>query len=52
MLSQTRAVLDKYRANGGRYREVVIEEAGHTPYVEKPEEFNTVLHDFLRASEQ
>ena len=52
MLSQTRAVLDKYQANGGRYREVVIEEAGHTPYVEKPEEFNTVLHDFLRASEQ
>ncbi|HEX6386538.1 MAG TPA: alpha/beta hydrolase [Anaerolineae bacterium] len=52
MLSQTRAVLDQYEANGGRYREVVIEDAGHTPYIEKPEAFNEAFHGFLSASNQ
>jgi pimeloyl-ACP methyl ester carboxylesterase len=49
MVSQTRAVLDKYVANGGNYREVVIQDTGHTPYIEKPEEFNRILHDLIRA---
>lgn len=52
MLSQTRAVLDRYKANGGGYREVVIEEAGHTPYIEKPDEFNDVFHEFLSNGKQ
>jgi pimeloyl-ACP methyl ester carboxylesterase len=39
MVSQTRQVLDRYQAQGGSYEEVVIAETGHTPYVEKPEEF-------------
>ena len=39
MVSQTRHVLDQYKANGGLYEEVVITDAGHTPYIEKPEEF-------------
>jgi pimeloyl-ACP methyl ester carboxylesterase len=47
MVSQTRAVLDKYAAAGGNYRETVIEGTGHTPYIEKPEEFNRELHAFL-----
>lgn len=44
MLAQTRAVLDRYQASGGSYREVVIEDTAHTPYIEKPEEFNRHFH--------
>jgi pimeloyl-ACP methyl ester carboxylesterase len=47
MLDQIRAVLDHYRANGGSYREEVIEDAGHTPFIERPEAFNAVFHAFL-----
>lgn len=47
MLSQTRAVLDQYAASGGSYREVVIQDAGHTPFLEKPEEFNALLHEHM-----
>ncbi len=49
MVSQTRAVLDRYQANGGAYREVVIADAGHSPHVEKPEEFMAALTEFLRG---
>jgi len=44
MLGQIRAALEKYTAAGGAYREVVIQDAGHVPFIEKPEEFNAVLH--------
>jgi pimeloyl-ACP methyl ester carboxylesterase len=44
MLGQIRAILDKYVAAGGSYREVVIENAGHVPFIEKPDEFNKVFH--------
>ena len=47
MLAQTRAVLEHYQANAGSYREVVIADTGHTPYVEKPAEFNALLHEHL-----
>jgi pimeloyl-ACP methyl ester carboxylesterase len=50
MIAQTRAVLDKYAAAGGRYHEVVIDETGHTPYIEKPDDFNRAFHAFLRES--
>jgi len=49
MVSQTRAVLEKYQANGGHYEEVVIEDTGHTPYVEKPAEFNAHFHKHIGA---
>ena len=39
MVGQTRAVLERYAANGGRYREARFEECGHTPYLEHPERF-------------
>ena len=48
MLVQTRAVLDKYTANGGSYQEEVIADAGHSPYLEQPEAFNKVFHAFLK----
>jgi len=44
MVSQTRAVLEKYAAAGGSYQEVVIQDAGHVPFIEKPDEFNAVFH--------
>ena len=50
MLQQIRAVLDQYAANGGQYEEVVIEDAGHSPFLEKPEEFNKFLHAHLQAN--
>ncbi len=47
MLQQTRDILEKYAAAGGAYKEVVIEGAGHIPYIEKPEEFNKHFHAFI-----
>jgi pimeloyl-ACP methyl ester carboxylesterase len=47
MVSQIRAVLDAYEAHDGTYREEVIPDCGHTPHVEKPEEFRRLLFDFL-----
>jgi pimeloyl-ACP methyl ester carboxylesterase len=48
MISQTRAVLDRYAAAGGSYEEVVFEGAGHVPFIERLEEFNDVFHTFLQ----
>lgn len=47
MLGQTRDVLRKYTAAGGSYREVVIQNTGHVPYIEKLAEFNSVFHPRL-----
>jgi len=47
MISQTRAVLEKYAKNGGRYKELVIEDTGHSPYIEKPAAFNMAFHAHL-----
>jgi pimeloyl-ACP methyl ester carboxylesterase len=52
MVSQIRAVLDEYAAQGGGYREEVIPDCGHTPHVEKPEVFRRLLLDFLEAHAQ
>jgi pimeloyl-ACP methyl ester carboxylesterase len=48
MLQQIRAVLDQYAANGGAYEEVVIADAGHSPYLEQPEAFNAPFHAHLQ----
>jgi pimeloyl-ACP methyl ester carboxylesterase len=47
MVGQTRTVLEKYAAAGGFYQEVVLQDAGHLAYLEKPEEFNKVFHAHL-----
>jgi pimeloyl-ACP methyl ester carboxylesterase len=49
MVSQIRAVLDEYATGGGKYREEVIPDCGHTPHVEKPEVFRRLLFDWLAA---
>lgn len=48
MLGQIRSVLDRYTAAGGSYEEVVIQDAAHIPFIEKPEEFNAVFHKHIR----
>lgn len=48
MVSQTRDLLEQYKANGGSYEEVVITDTGHTPYVEKPEEFMAAFTKVLK----
>lgn len=45
MVGQTRAVLQKAAAKGAQWEEIVMEDTGHTPYIEKQEEF---LHHFLK----
>ncbi len=49
MVSQTRAVLDQYAAAGGSYREELLEGCGHTPHVERPEEFRRLLFGFIEG---
>ncbi|MDX3109374.1 alpha/beta fold hydrolase [Nonomuraea angiospora] len=39
MVTQTRAVLERY----GPYREAVIDDCGHSPHLEHPEEFRRLL---------
>jgi hypothetical protein len=39
MVGQVRRILETYQANGGSYEEIVIADTGHTPFIEKPEEF-------------
>jgi len=43
MVSQTRDVLDAYRAAGGAVTEVVFEGVGHAPHLERPAAFRRAL---------
>ncbi|NEK59997.1 alpha/beta hydrolase [Geodermatophilus sabuli] len=47
MVTQTRSVLDRYAATGGAYREVVLPGVGHSPHVERPQEFVVALLEHL-----
>jgi pimeloyl-ACP methyl ester carboxylesterase len=44
MVTQTRSVLDAYQAAGGSYQEVALEDCGHSPQLEHPDEFDAALH--------
>jgi pimeloyl-ACP methyl ester carboxylesterase len=46
MVSQTRAVLDRYADLGGRYQEIVLPGCGHSPHLERPVEFHAALAEF------
>ena len=50
MVRQTRAVLGEYCGRGGLVAERVVADCGHTPFIEKPLEFNRLLLEFLRAN--
>jgi pimeloyl-ACP methyl ester carboxylesterase len=47
MISQTRAVLDTYAANGGYYQEVLLPDCGHSPHIEQPEAFQALFFAFV-----
>jgi pimeloyl-ACP methyl ester carboxylesterase len=47
MVSQTRAVLDRYAASGGSYRELELDGVGHSAHLEAPEAFRTALLEQL-----
>ncbi len=49
MVSQTKDVMRRYVEAGGNVSEHTIPDTGHTPYIEKPADFNALLHPFLRA---
>ncbi|TXJ06419.1 MAG: alpha/beta hydrolase [Aeromicrobium sp.] len=49
MVSQTRAVLEAYGAAGGKFTEVVLD-CGHSPQVERPEEFAAAISKHLSES--
>jgi pimeloyl-ACP methyl ester carboxylesterase len=49
MVSQIRGVLEKYQAAGGSYEEIIIQDAAHIPFLEKPEVFNAEFHSFLES---
>jgi pimeloyl-ACP methyl ester carboxylesterase len=50
MVSQTRSVLLRYAAAGGRFREVVIDDSGHGPHLDQPERFLAELTGHLTVS--
>ena len=52
MVTQTRAVLDRYQAGGGRYTEHVLPGCGHSPHLERPAEFASLVGDFLADAEK
>lgn len=50
MVSQTRAVLERYRANGGTYTELVFENSAHSPHLEEPERFVEAFAAHVRSA--
>lgn len=50
MVGQVRDVLEAYAGRGGRYRELVLADAGHTPFVEQLAAFNGALHPHLAGA--
>jgi pimeloyl-ACP methyl ester carboxylesterase len=51
MVQQTRALLERFAANGGEFKEIAIEDASHCPFIEHAEEFRSAFHAHLKASE-
>ena len=47
MVAQTRGLLDRYAASGGRYREEVIADSGHGPHLDQQAQFLTALTQHL-----
>jgi pimeloyl-ACP methyl ester carboxylesterase len=50
MIAQTRAVLERYAANGGSYREVSLPDAGHAPHLDEAETFDRELAAHIEAA--
>jgi len=50
MLRQIRFVFEQYKEKGGTYFEEVIKDAGHAPHIEKFDEFNALLRQFIKQN--
>ena len=50
MVSQTRAVLEVYQENGGKYQEVVFENSAHAPFLEEQERFLELFLGHIKNS--
>jgi len=50
MIAQTRYFLEQLSEGGSSFNEVVMANTGHTPFVEKPEEFSHLLHHHLQSA--
>ena len=50
MISQTEAALKAYEKKGGRVTRVALEDCGHTPFLEKPRDFDAALHALLTGA--
>lgn len=49
MIAQTEAALSAYEAQGGVVKRVVLKDCGHSPFLEKPDAFDTAFHGFLTS---
>lgn len=49
MVSQIRAYLEKYKAAGGNYLELELPDTGHSPFIERPAEFNAAFHKLIQG---
>lgn len=49
MIAQTEAALGVFEDKGGRVERVVLDDCGHSPFLEKPEAFDGAFHRFLGA---
>ncbi len=49
MKTQIRAVLNRYRDNGGQFREIALPDCGHSPHVEKQAEMIHYFIEFIDA---
>ena len=49
-LQQIRLLLEKYAGNGGKYREVVLEDCGHLVHLEKEAEFLREVLSFIASA--
>ena len=49
MKTQIRGVLEQYRANGGEAHEVMLQDCGHSPHIEKQEEVLQTFVAFINA---
>ena len=50
MLQQTRLMLQRYMERGGSYREVVVNDCGHSPHIEKETSFLEELVTFVTSA--
>jgi pimeloyl-ACP methyl ester carboxylesterase len=50
MVSQTRYLLERYQANGGKFDECIMEKVGHVPFLEDSVVFLAMWVPFLQAT--